>query len=87
MEKIYNCNVERALDLLGGKWGTLIISVLLKGTKKHKEQVRGIDGVNSRTFKHLAEHGIVRREVFAEVPPRVVYTITTGGGAPPSSNR
>lgn len=83
MKKKYSCNVERALDLLSGKWGTLILRELLKGPKRHKELIHGIEGINSRTLttklRHLEENGIIRRTVFPEVPPRVVYAITEYG--------
>ncbi len=83
MRKEYSCNVERALDLLGGKWGTMILKELLKGPRRHKELMRDIEGLNSRTLtnklRHLEENGVVLRTAYAEVPPRVVYTLTEYG--------
>lgn len=81
--KEYTCDVEKALDLLAGKWGTLIIRELLKEPKRHSELKKSIDGINLKTLtvklRHLEKHHIIDREVFAEVPPKVIYSITEYG--------
>lgn len=77
------CPVQRALELLDGKWTLLVLRELLGGTKRFGELRRNIGGVNPKTLsdrlRTLEAHDIVRREVFAEVPPRVEYTLTVKG--------
>jgi DNA-binding HxlR family transcriptional regulator len=79
------CPVQRALEVLDGKWTVLVLRELLGGTKRFGELRRAIGAVNPKTLsdrlRHLEEHQILRREVFAEVPPRVEYTLTAKGRA------
>lgn len=67
----------------GGKWKPLIIHYLLSGTKRFGELKKLIGGVTQRSLtlqlRELEASGIVSREVFAEVPPRVEYTLTALG--------
>lgn len=71
------------MDMIGGKWALPIIYVLMNETKRFKELERSIDGINTRMLvkelKQLEENGIISREVFAEVPPRVEYSLTSKG--------
>ncbi|MFP3527610.1 helix-turn-helix domain-containing protein, partial [Pantoea sp. SIMBA_072] len=77
------CTVEATVAVAGGKWKPLIIYYLLRGTKRFGELRTLIGGVTQRslTLQHrqLEAHGIVSREVFAEVPPRVEYSLTEFG--------
>ncbi|MFS2111889.1 winged helix-turn-helix transcriptional regulator [Sphingomonas sp. Sphisp140] len=79
----FRCAVEVTVDIAGGKWKPLILHYLLGGTKRFGELRRLIGGVTQRSLtlqlRQLEEHGIVRREVFAEVPPRVEYSLTELG--------
>ena len=79
-----NCPVEYSLDLLGGKWTLPIIHVLVnKETIRFKELERAITGITPKMLtaqlKHLEENGLVRRLVYATVPPRVEYSLTPVG--------
>jgi DNA-binding HxlR family transcriptional regulator len=81
--KIYQCAVEATVDVAGGKWKPVIVYHLLSGTKRFGELRRLAGGVTQRSLtlqlRELESDGIVRREVFAEVPPRVEYSLTDFG--------
>ena len=71
------------MELIGGKWTLPIVFVLMDGTKRFKELERSVEGINSRMLvkelKHLEYSGIIERKVYAEIPPRVEYTLTEKG--------
>jgi len=77
------CPVSHALDVVVGRWTTLIVRELLGGTKRFTELRRGLGGVNPKVLTErlrlLEEHGIVERRAYAEVPPRVEYSLTERG--------
>lgn len=79
------CTIERTLDVIGGKWATLILRELLGGTKRFGEMRARLTGVSPKTLtdrlRELEAHGVVARTVYAEVPPRVEYTLTEKGRA------
>ena len=74
---------ERALRVIAGRWKVFALYFLFQGPKRLSELRRLIPGVSQKvlvqSLRELEEHGIVDREVFAEVPPRVVYTATKLG--------
>lgn len=78
-----DCPVEAALDLIGGKWRTMIVALLLDRPLRFSELRRSLKGVTHRVLtaqlRDLEECGIVRREVFAEAPLRVQYSLTELG--------
>ncbi|MEC0373589.1 helix-turn-helix domain-containing protein [Paenibacillus chibensis] len=77
------CNIEKTLDVLGGKWAFLVIRELFGGTLRFGELQRRIPSVSPRaltsTLRHLEEHGVLEREVFPTVPVTVEYTLTPKG--------
>lgn len=83
--QISECPITRTMDLIGGKWSLPIVYILMKDTKRFKELERSIEGINTRMLvkelKQLEENRIILREVFAEVPPRVEYSLTPKGQA------
>lgn len=77
------CPVEVTLLLLSNKWTILILRDLLTGTKRFGELKKSLSGVSQKVLtanlRSLEEKGIIEREVFPEVPPRVEYTLTDLG--------
>lgn len=74
---------ERTLRLLAGRWKASLLYHLFEGPRRLSELARLIPRANQKVLieqlKELEEHGVVRRVVFAEVPPRVAYSVTEIG--------
>ena len=77
------CPVEITLALLGNKWKVLIMRELFKGTRRFGELARGIPGVSQKMLtqklRQMEGDNLVKRKVYAEVPPRVEYSLTEIG--------
>lgn len=77
------CPVETTLMLIGDKWKVLILRDLLPGTKRFGELKKSIGNVSQKVLtaqlRDMEEKGLVSRKVFAEVPPRVEYSLTELG--------
>ena len=77
------CPSRAALDMVADKWAVLIVHALLPGTMRHRDLMDRIDGVSQKmltqTLRELERAGLVEREVYAEVPPRVEYSLTALG--------
>ena len=82
-EKQFACPVEVTLSLIGDKWKILIIRDLLDGTKRFSQLKKSLPGISQKVLtqnlRTMEESGLLHREVFAEVPPRVEYTLTPRG--------
>lgn len=78
-----DCGVARFLELLDGPWATLIVRELLPGPKRFSELRQGLPGISphtlTRRLRRFEAYGVVNREVYAEVPPRVEYELTPLG--------
>lgn len=79
----YHCPVEATIAVIGGKWKCLILHHLLQGTKRFNELKRMVPNVTQRMLtsqlRELERIGIVHREVYAQVPPKVEYSLTESG--------
>ncbi|MEU6110964.1 helix-turn-helix domain-containing protein [Streptomyces albidoflavus] len=80
----YLCGIDAAFDVLSGKWKALILWELhAHGVRRFAELRRGVPGVSEKMLtqhlREMEEDGLVHREVYAEVPPRVEYSLTEHG--------
>ena len=79
------CPVCRTADIVCGKWTLLLVRDLAEGRSRFCELERSLSGISPRTLslrlRALEEEGIVERQTFAEVPPRVEYALTDKGNA------
>lgn len=77
------CPVETTLTLIGDKWKVLILRDLLTGTKRFGELKKSIGSVSQKVLtaqlRAMEENGLLTRTVYAEVPPRVEYSLTELG--------
>ena len=77
------CPVETTLTLIGDKWKVLILRDLMPGTKRFGELKKSVGNVSQKVLtaqlRAMEENGLVHREVYAEVPPRVEYSLTELG--------
>ena len=77
------CPVETTLPLIGDKWKVLILRDLMPGTKRFGELKKSIGNVSQKVLtaqlRAMEESGLLTRTVYAEVPPRVEYTLTELG--------
>jgi DNA-binding HxlR family transcriptional regulator len=77
------CPARAVLAQIADKWTVLVLGVLLEGTTRFNELRRRVQGVSQKmltqTLRDLERRGMVSREIFAEVPPRVEYSLTPLG--------
>ena len=77
------CPSRRVLELLGDKWTLLTLNAIARGINRHNALQREIGGISqkmlSQTLRELERNGIVTRQVFPVVPPRVEYELTPLG--------
>ncbi|MCI9504723.1 MAG: helix-turn-helix transcriptional regulator [Clostridia bacterium] len=83
-EELPECPVATTVRLIGNKWKLLIIrNLVYKGTQRFTDFLKTVPAISKKVLtdnlRALEEDGIVRREVFAEVPPRVEYSLTALG--------
>jgi DNA-binding HxlR family transcriptional regulator len=77
------CPVARTADIISGKWTLLIIRDLTTGTKRFSELERSLAGISPKTLSErlsaLEREGVLHRRTYAEVPPKVEYSLTEKG--------
>ena len=77
------CPVARTAEIISGKWTLLIIRDLASGVKRFNQLERSLHGISPKTLserlRSLEEEGIITRQTFAEVPPRVEYALSEKG--------
>lgn len=80
-----SCGVARTAAIMGNRWTPLIVRDLANGERRFSELERSLGGISPKTLserlKRLEEFGIIERACFAEVPPRVEYSLTPRGRA------
>ncbi len=78
-----DCPTRQVLDRIGDKWTPLVMGVLEEGTMRFSDIKRRIGGISQKmltqTLRNLERDGLITRKVYAEVPPRVEYTLTPLG--------
>jgi DNA-binding HxlR family transcriptional regulator len=81
--KTYTCGLDAAVDLVGGKWKPLVLWTLHQRPHRFGELRRELDDISEKVLiqqlKELGSDGLVRREVHDQVPPKVVYSLTSLG--------
>ena len=80
----YICGIDAAMDVVTGKWKSLILWELHHhGTRRFAELRRGLPGVSEKMLiqhlREMEEDGLVHREVYRQVPPKVEYSLTEDG--------
>lgn len=83
MKDLPACPVEATLQLIGDKWKILILRDLMGGTRRFGELKRSLRDITQKVLtsnlRAMEESGLLTRKVYAEVPPRVEYTLTETG--------
>ena len=79
----FQCNVEKALNIIGGKWSFLIIKHLFDGTMRFGEIRKALHNISPKTLasclRDLEKNDILTRKVYPTIPPAVEYTLTEKG--------
>ena len=82
-DELPECPVATTVQLIGNKWKLLIIRNLLDCPQRFTELKKGVPWISQKVLtdnlRAMESDGIVSREVFAEVPPRVIYSLTDIG--------
>lgn len=77
------CPIEFVLQLLSSKWSVLLLAELLQGSRRTHELLEALPGISTKTLtarlRALEKHGLLKRHVYAEVPPHVEYSLTEKG--------
>jgi len=81
--KIYHCALDITMDYIGGKWKSVVLWYLIKDKKRFGDLKKVMPDITEKMLsiqlRQLEKDGLVHREVFAEVPPRVEYSLTETG--------
>ncbi|GAA2414342.1 helix-turn-helix domain-containing protein [Streptomyces glaucosporus] len=81
----FSCGLDAAVAVVGGKWKPLILWELHDGARRFGELRRSLRGISEKMLiqqlRELEADGIVHREVYREVPPRVEYSLTEAGSS------
>lgn len=82
-ENMHRCSVEVTLDVIGGKWKGVILFHLIDGEIRFNQFLRLMPGITqrmlTRQLRELEADGVIHREVYKEVPPKVEYSLTEFG--------
>lgn len=79
----FKCPIQFVVDLLGNKWSILLLRELFEGDRRTYELLAALPGVSTKTLtqrlRELESQGIIARRIYAEIPPRVEYSLTEKG--------
>lgn len=82
-EELPECPVATTVQLIGNKWKLLIIRNLLRADQRFTDFLKTIPGISKKVLtenlRALENDGLIDREVFAEVPPKVIYSLSELG--------
>ncbi|GGS61472.1 HxlR family transcriptional regulator [Planobispora rosea] len=82
-KRSYNCGLDAAVDVVGGKWKALILWALHREPLRFGELKRAISGISEKMLiqqlREMETYGLVHREVYHQVPPKVEYSLTEFG--------
>jgi DNA-binding HxlR family transcriptional regulator len=77
------CPIQFVVDLLDNKWSILLLRQLFGGSRRTHELLAALPGISTKTLtqrlRELEAHGLVDRHIYAEIPPRVEYSLTAKG--------
>jgi len=85
MAKRYNqsCPVAKTLEVIGDRWTLLVVRDLLRGTQRFQDLLGSLPGIApnilSARLKLMEEHGLIRRQLYSDHPPRAEYALTDRG--------
>ncbi len=83
MQFISNCPVEIVINFIGNKWKIFILRDLFTGTKRFGELKKSLNGISQKVLtdnlRQMENDGIINRKVYAQVPPKVEYSLTEMG--------
>lgn len=79
----FQCPIQFVVDLLGNKWSILVLKELFGGDRRTHELQSALPGISTKTLtqrlRELEGYGLIERRVYAEIPPRVEYSLTPKG--------
>ncbi|MFG1748653.1 winged helix-turn-helix transcriptional regulator [Streptosporangium sandarakinum] len=82
-KRTYSCGLDAAVDIVGGKWKALILWALHHEPRRFGELKRSVSGISEKMLiqmlREMEAHGLVHREVYHQVPPKVEYSLTGFG--------
>ncbi|GAB2752495.1 winged helix-turn-helix transcriptional regulator [Amycolatopsis magusensis] len=82
-KRSYTCGLDAAVDVVGGKWKALILWALHSGPRRFGELRKDVPGISEKVLilqlREMEHCGLVHREVYREVPPKVEYSMTDFG--------
>jgi DNA-binding HxlR family transcriptional regulator len=84
-QKYFDCPLTTAMNIIGGKWKVIILGYLSVETRRFGELKKLVCGVTQKMLtqqlRELEEDGLIHREIYKEIPPKVEYSLTDFGNS------